>query len=97
VTVNGRRVTVLDLLQAGLLEAEEDVELIRPRLGRHYTATIRADGTFVLPDGSVHQSPSLAAMRADLVSYDGWEAWRVTRLGGIKLDELRRARVRKVQ
>jgi hypothetical protein len=78
------------MLQAGLLEAEEHVEFIRPRLGHHYEATIRADGTFVLPDGSVHQSPSLAAMRAaDLVSYDGWEAWRVTRLGGIKLDELR--------
>lgn len=35
-------------------------------------------------------SPSLAAMRAaSLVSYDGWIGWRVPRLDGIKLDDLR--------
>lgn len=90
VAVNGRRVTVADLLDAGLLQADEPVEFIRPRLGERYTATIRGDGVFVLADGSEHQSPSLAAMRAaDLVSYDGWYAWRVPRLGGTKLAELR--------
>jgi hypothetical protein len=88
VVANGHRVTVLDLLQAGLLEADEHIEFVRPRLGTRYEATIREDGTFRIDDGSVHQSPSLAAMRAaDLVSYDGWEAWRVPRLGGIRLDE----------
>ena len=51
---------------------------------------IKADGSFVLPDGSVHQSPSLAAMRsADLPSYDGWHAWQVPRLDGTKLNDLR--------
>ncbi len=90
VTANGRRVTVADLLEAGFLEPDEPVEFVRPRLGDRYEATIRGDGTFVLPDGTVHQSPSLAAMRsADLVSYDGWYAWRVPRLGGTKLNELR--------
>lgn len=90
VAVNGRRVTVADLLDAGLLQADEPVEFIRPRLGERHTATIRGDGVFVLADGSEHQSPSLAAMRAaDLVSYDGWYAWRVPRLGGTKLAELR--------
>ena len=55
--------------------ANEDVEFIRPHLGQHYKATIQGDGTFVLDDGTTHQSPSLAAMRAaDLVSYDGSEA-----------------------
>ncbi len=90
VAVNGRKVTVVDLLDDGLLEPAEPVEFVRPRLGQRYTATVRADGTFVLADGSEFQSPSLAAMRAaDLVSYDGWYAWRVPRLGGTKLHELR--------
>jgi len=36
------------------------------------------------------QSPSLAAMRAaKVVSYDGWEAWAVPRLDGVKLHDLR--------
>jgi hypothetical protein len=87
---NGRRVTVADLLEAGLLEAGDDVEFVRPRLGERYTAIVNGDGTFTLPDGSTHQSPSLAAMRAaDLVSYDGWHAWRVVRLGGTRLHDLR--------
>jgi hypothetical protein len=90
VTANGRRVTVADLLDAGLVVADDAVQFVRPRLGQQYDATIRADGAFELPDGSVHQSPSLAAMKAaDLVSYDGWHAWRVLRLGGTKLHELR--------
>lgn len=63
VTVNGHRVTVLDLIQAELIEAPEAVEFIRPRLGKHYTSTILPDGTFENPDGSFHNSPSLAAMR----------------------------------
>ena len=91
VTVNGRRVTVSDLIEAGLLEPDEDVEWVRPRLGEHYTARIQADGSFLLPDQSVYQSPSVAAIRAaNLVSADGWFAWRVIRLGGTRLDELRR-------
>lgn len=90
ITVEGRRVSVLDLIEAGLLDADEPVEFVRPRLGERYDATIRADGVFVLSDGSEHQSPSLAAMRAaNVVSYDGWYAWRVPRLGGTKLSELR--------
>lgn len=90
ITANGRRVTVVDLLQADLIQPEEPVEFVRPRLGQHYTATIRGNGNFELPDGSVHRSPSLAAMRsADVVSYDGWHAWRVPRLGGTRLHELR--------
>jgi hypothetical protein len=89
-TVGGKRVMVLDLIEAGLLEADEPVEFVRPRLGQHHRAVIRGDGTFQIEDGSVHQSPSLAAIRAaDIVSYDGWHAWRIPRLGGTKLNELR--------
>lgn len=98
VTANGRRVTVSDLIEAGLLEAGESVEFIRPRLGQHHTATINADGSFVIADGTVHQSPSLAAMRsADMVSCDGWHAWRVCRLDGTLLDDLRQQYVKEVE
>lgn len=90
VTLNGRRVTVLDLIEAGYLEPGEQVEFVRPRVGERYEAVVRGDGSFELPDGSVHQSPSRAATNAaGLVSYDGWLAWRVPRLGGTKLHELR--------
>lgn len=89
-TVDGRRVTLQDLLDAGMVVANEPVEFVRPRIGDRYDATILGDGTFRLDDGSVHLSPSLAAMRAaDLPAYDGWYAWRVPRLGGTKLHELR--------
>jgi hypothetical protein len=88
-TVDGKRVTVIELIEDGLLQPPEPVEFVRPRLGRSYTATIQADGSFVLADGSSHASPSLAAMTAaDVVSYDGWHAWRVQRLG-TKLHDLR--------
>ncbi len=91
VTANGRRVAVRDLVDAGLIEANEPVEFIRPRLGERYEAVVLDDGTFTLPDGTIHQSPSGAAMQAaDLPSYDGWHAWRVPRLGGTTLDVLRR-------
>jgi len=41
-------------------------------------------------DGQVWPSPSRAAVSAAKVpSYDGWHAWRVARLAGLKLDRLR--------
>lgn len=90
VSAEERRVGVTDLIDAGFLEPDEPVEFPRPRLGEHYDATIRANGWFVLPDGTEHRSPSGAAeYAADLPQYDGWRAWRVPRLGGTTLRELR--------
>ncbi len=90
VTLRGRRVTVTDLLDAGLIAPEEDLVFPRPRLGETYHCSVLANGTFELPDGTICTSPSQAAMKvADLISYDGWHGWRVPRLDGVKLDELR--------
>lgn len=90
VTLRGRRVTVTDLLDAGLITPEEDLVFPRPRLGETYHCSVLANGTFELPDGTICTSPSQAAMKvADLISYDGWHGWRVPRLDGVKLDELR--------
>ncbi|HXH56726.1 hypothetical protein [Iamia sp.] len=90
ITFKGRRVTMVDLLDAGFVQAGDDLVFPRPRLGEKYHARLEANGTIVLPDGSVCTSPSQAAMKvADLASYDGWHGWRVPRLDGAKLDELR--------
>lgn len=56
--------------------------------GEVAAASLQADyllpsGAFELSDGTIHQSPPLAAMRsANVVAYDGWLAWRLPRLGG---------------
>ena len=90
ITVDGQRVTVMDLLEDGVLEPGEPVVFNRPRLGCRYEAVINADGTFTIEDDTTWNSPSLAAINAaGVVSYDGWEAWRVPRLDNQRLDGLR--------
>jgi hypothetical protein len=86
---SGRRVSVKDLIDAGLIQPNESVIFERPKIGEVHEAVIRSDGSFELPDGEICKSPSLAAMKsADVISYDGWFAWRVVRLGK-KIGELR--------
>lgn len=86
----GRRVLVSDLLEEGLLEVGERLTWPRPRVGVTYTAEVLPTGELRLEDGTVHKSPSLAAMKAaDVPSYDGWHAWRVPRLDGCQLHDLR--------
>jgi len=87
---SSRRVTVADLLDAGLLAPDEDVVFTRPRVGETHQAIIRADGSFELSDGLRVTTPSAAATQvASVPAYDGWVAWRVPRLGGTKLADLR--------
>jgi Restriction Enzyme Adenine Methylase Associated len=84
------KVSVPDLLGAGLLTADEQLTWLRPRLGESYTCTVTADGRLRLPDGRILSSPSGAAMAvADIVSYDGWYAWRSESRGGVTLAQLR--------
>lgn len=76
--IDGRRLTVGDLLNAGLLEAGAALSWTRPKIGRTYSARVLETGQIQLDDGErVYASPSLAAMEAaDIVAYDGWHAWR---------------------
>lgn len=86
----GRRVQMADLLAAGLLITGEALEFPRPRRNELFHATVLGDGGIQTEDGQVWPSPSRAAMSAaNVPSYDGWHAWRVPRLAGIKLDQLR--------
>lgn len=90
VLFQGRRVQVADLIDAGLLDVGDALEFPRPRRGEIFHATVEHDGGIRTEDGQVWPSLSRAAMSAaDVPSYDGWHAWRVPRLGGVKLDQLR--------
>lgn len=84
--IDGRRIEISDLLDAGLLDAETRLTWERPRLGKTYTATITDTGAIRLDDGRSFSSPSRAAMEAaDIPAYDGWYAWR-TEQGHLLLD-----------
>ena len=90
ITIDGQRVTVSDLISDEVLNAGEPVVFIRPRLGETHEAVINSDGTFTIGNGTTWNSPSLAAIHAaDVVSYDGWHAWKVPRLGNVRLHDLR--------
>lgn len=74
--IDGRRVQLTDLIDAGLLTSGERLSWRRPRTGEEYVVEV-ADNGLLLPDGRVVSTPSRAAMDvADVVSYDGWYAWR---------------------
>ncbi len=83
ITVNGRRVTLSDLVEAGLLQVGEPLRWHRPRIGEDYRAEVTDRGAIRLEDGRTFPSPSRAAMEAaNVPAYDGWLAWRVERPGG---------------
>jgi CBS domain-containing protein len=87
--LDGRRVTLTDLLDAGLLEAGERLAFVRPRIGEKHEATVTSRGAIRLADGEEFRSPSKAAMVAvGYGTFDGWEAWQVE--NGKYLLELRR-------
>jgi CBS domain-containing protein len=87
--LDGRRVTVFDLIDAGLLAPGDALRFERPRTHKTHNAVITAEGTLVLDDGQEFRSPSrAAAVAADTVAVDGWHAWTVSS-SGRSLDALR--------
>lgn len=86
--LRGRRVLILDLIEASLIDAGTDLVFHRPRLGATYTATVTDDGKLLLPDGRAFASPSRAASAAAGGSLDGWHAWQIAPDGDF-LDVLR--------
>lgn len=88
--IEGRRVRVDDLVEAGLLRSGESLVWERPRLGQTYRATVTGDAEIELEDGRRFRSPSRAAMEAaDVPAYDGWYAWRIHDGNGASLHDLR--------
>ncbi len=89
--IRGRRVRITDLMDAGLLDAGDELIWDRPRLGVSYSGALTENGAIRLSDGSVHSSPSRAATTAaNVPAYDGWYAWRVPSRGSKSLNDLRR-------
>jgi RAMA domain-containing protein len=89
-TIEGRRITVSDLLEAGLFEEGEELIWDRPRIGKRYEAVVLPNGAIGLDDGRTCATPSRAAMdAANVPAYDGWMAWRAPRLGNASLPDLR--------
>lgn len=75
--IGGRRIRLVDLLDAGLLEPGQELVWERPRLGHSYRASITENGSIRFEDGRTFSSPSTAATEAaGIPAYDGWYAWR---------------------
>jgi hypothetical protein len=88
--IGGRRVRMSDLVEAGLIEPGDELVWDRPRLGVTYRASVVGSGAIVLTDGRQFASPSRAAVEAaEIPACDGWYVWRLPRLGGTVLNELR--------
>jgi CBS domain-containing protein len=87
--LDGRRVTIADLIGAGLLAPGDVLRFKRPRVGRAHKAVVTADSTLSLEGGQDFRSPSAAAkVAADMPAVDGWHAWTVAP-SGRSLDSLR--------
>lgn len=84
----GRRVSISDLVKAGLLEIGAQLTFQRPRVGETHIARITNDQLIELSDGQQFKSPSRAAAAAvGRGSFDGWHVWALD--DGTTLDALR--------
>lgn len=81
--------TILELLDAGILEPDELLIWRRPESGDVFEAHITASGQIETEDGELFNSPSGAASALVEHGPNGWKAWRVPRLGDVRLRELR--------
>jgi hypothetical protein len=86
----GRRVHVLDLIEAGFLEVEEKIEFVRQSEGAKDVATIMADGRICDSSGRVHETLSRAAIELGKGNaYPGWDVWTAPGRGGRRLFDIR--------
>jgi hypothetical protein len=85
----GGRVTLADLVEAGILMVGDKLSWERKKLGVIHHATLTKDAALELENGSEFATPSGAAGAVAGTAIDGWNAWKVSRLGGILLAQLR--------
>ncbi|MET4922069.1 hypothetical protein P3L51_06830 [Streptomyces sp. PSRA5] len=86
--IEGRRVRLSDLLDAGLLAMGTRLTFRRKRSGMAHTALVTGDARIELSDGRRFKSPSTAAAAASgRGPFDGWTAWALD--DGTLLDVLR--------
>ncbi|MEU1798724.1 CBS domain-containing protein [Streptomyces californicus] len=88
--IEGRRVLVSDLVDAGLLTAGTQLTFRRKQSGEAHLAKVTRDGRIELSDGRQFKSPSAAAAAATgRGPFDGWTAWALAE--GTLLDVLRQS------
>jgi predicted transcriptional regulator len=94
--INGRRVRIFDLIEAGLLKPGDDL-YFQQRIGEEpYRAQVTDRGRLELADGREFKTPSAAGRDvAGLRAVAGWSAWRVGPAGPT-LHELRLRLLRSV-
>jgi hypothetical protein len=97
--IDGKRITVGDLIEAELLKPGDRLLWSRPKLGAEYAAKVTSNAAIELDDGRVFATPSSAAKHAaDIPAYDGWYAWKIQQDGKLTaLHDLRKALVAKVE
>lgn len=79
---SSKRVTIRQVIQAGLLVPGERLVWERPRKGERWYATVTENGKFRLDDGSEYQTPTAAARAAaGGKSSGGLEVWKRTSNG----------------
>jgi hypothetical protein len=81
---------IRDLLDAGLVHADDEFIWDRPGRGACHTARIHATGALVLADGRTFVSPSGALTALGGKHQNGWKAWKRTSdgrlLGDLRVD-----------
>ncbi|KAA8820028.1 GmrSD restriction endonuclease domain-containing protein [Bifidobacterium vespertilionis] len=83
-----RRVTILQVMRAGLITPGETLVWERPRKGERWVATVTESGKFRLQDGSEYASPTAAARAAaGGKGSGGLEVWKRSS-DGRKLSEI---------
>ncbi|MFC5828086.1 hypothetical protein [Nonomuraea insulae] len=86
-------ITLIPLLNAGLIVKEDEFIWHRERLKHQHHATVTADGLLRLRDGSLHRTPDRAASVLAGYPIYSWRQWhRIT--DGARLVDLRDALVR---
>jgi hypothetical protein len=79
-----------DLMEAGLLKADEKLAFYQRRAKRTGRATVTADGQLIVEgQAKVFSSPSKAAAAVTGNVINGWTLWRTQNGEGSTLDELR--------
>ena len=75
--IDGRRVTIADLIDHGLLEPDTELTWHRQRVGTTYKVKVLKSGQLELPDGRKYSAPVRAAREsANIVASRGWSVWR---------------------
>lgn len=88
-TPNAKRVTIAQVLKAGLLVTGETLVWERPRKGERWVATVTSEGRLRMEDGEEYSTPTAAA-RAVGGTSAGLNVWKRTS-DGRKLSEIWKA------